>query len=133
MLEKQIFHKRALERDFKFCQAVRCDRWVFISGCISWDDTGLVKDPGNWDAQVSNVYTELKETLEHFGLTFSDVVKETVYCRDMEAMLGAAPVRAKIIGDAQPFAATWVEISRLVDRGLLLEVEMTAFGGGAAG
>jgi hypothetical protein len=37
------------------------------------------------------------------------------------------PVRAKIIGDAQPFAATWVD-SRPVDRGLLLEVEMTAFG-----
>lgn len=126
MASKEIFHKRALEREFKFCQAVRRGDWVFISGCISWDEAGEVKDAGNWNAQVRNVYTELKETLEHFGLTFSNVVKETVYCRDMEAMVGAASVRAKIVGDSQPFAATWVEISRLVDRGLLLEVEMIA-------
>jgi 2-iminobutanoate/2-iminopropanoate deaminase len=126
MTSKEIFHKRSLERDFKFCQAVRNGDWVFISGCISWDDRGAVKDPKNWDAQVRNVYTELKETLEHFGLTFSDVVKETVYCRDMDSMVAAAPARAGILGESLPFASTWVEISRLVDRELLLEVEMTA-------
>ena len=54
-----------------------------------------------------------------------DWAVEVAY-RDMDAMVAAAPVRAEIPGDALPFAATWVEVNRLVDRGLLLEIEVTA-------
>jgi 2-iminobutanoate/2-iminopropanoate deaminase len=126
MPKKTTYVKRQLEKDFNFCQAVRAGQMLFISGCISWDDEGKVLAPGDWDVQVRNVYEELRSTLAHFGLGFSDVVKETIYCRSMDSMVAAAPVRANALGDNEPFASTWVEISRLVDAGLLLEVEMTA-------
>jgi 2-iminobutanoate/2-iminopropanoate deaminase len=126
MPKKSVYVKRQLEKDFNFCQAVRAGQFLFISGCISWDEDGKVVAPDDWDGQVRNVYEELKATLAHYELGFSDVVKETVYTRSMDKMIASAPVRAEVLGDNEPFAATWVEINRLVDPGLLLEVEMTA-------
>lgn len=126
MPKKTVYSKRQLEKDFNFTQAVRAGQFLFISGCISWDEDGKVVAPDDWDGQVRNVYEELKSTLAHFGLGFSDVVKETVYTRSMDKIIGSASVRAEVLGDNEPFASTWVEINRLVDPGLLLEVEMTA-------
>lgn len=125
-MTKSIYRKRALEKEYNFCQAVRAGQFLFISGCISWDEKGEVLAPGDWPGQVRNVYEELKSTLAHYELTFSDVVKENVFCRSMDAMIGAASVRAEVLGANEPFASTWVEINRLVNPGLLLEVEMTA-------
>lgn len=127
MSQKRVFHVRPLETDFKFCQAVEAGGFVFISGCISWDKAGDPIHVNDWRAQLRVIYTELQETLAHFGLTFSDVVKETVYCSSMVAMVDAADVRANILGDCSPFAATWVEISRLVKPDLLVEIEMVAY------
>lgn len=129
MSHKRVYHVRPLENDFKFCQAVEAGDFVFISGCISWDKEGVPQHPTDWRGQLRVIYTELEETLAHFELTFSDVVKETVYCSAMDSMVEAAEVRAEILGDCTPFAATWVEISRLVNADLLVEIEMTAYRG----
>ena len=48
--------------------------------------------------EVRNVYEELKSTLAHFGLGFSDVVKGTVYTRTMDKDMGSAPVGAWVRG-----------------------------------
>ena len=69
-----------------------------------WDEDGKVVAPEDWDGQVRNVYEELKSTLAHFGLGFSDVVKETVYTRSMDKIIASAPVRAAVLGDNEPFA-----------------------------
>jgi 2-iminobutanoate/2-iminopropanoate deaminase len=126
MPEKLVYVQRPLEKDFNFCQAVRAGDFLFISGCLSWDHEGRVLAVGDWPGQIRNVYGELKATLARFGLGFSDVVKETVYCRSMDSMSDAAAVRAEILGESQPFTATWVEVNRLIHPDLLLEVEMTA-------
>jgi 2-iminobutanoate/2-iminopropanoate deaminase len=126
MPEKSVYEQRPLEKDFNFCQAVRAGGFLFISGCLSWDHEGRVLCAGDWPGQIRNVYGELEATLARFGLGFSDVVKETVYCRSLDAMAAAAGVRAEILGENLPFAATWVEVSRLIHPDLLLEVEMTA-------
>ncbi len=133
MPPKQVFHSRPLETDFKFCQAVMAGDFLFISGCISWDEAGNVTNEGDWRGQLRAIYSELRDTLGKFDLSFSDVVKETVFCRSMVSLVEAADVRAEILGDCVPFAATWVEISSLVNEKLLLEVEMTAYRSAARG
>lgn len=124
---KTLHHAReALENSFSFAQAVKAGNLLFISGCLSWDENGEPVGVGDINTQVTNVYAELRAILAAHGATFDHVVKETVFTTDMEAMVGAAHIRAEFLkGHAAP-AATWVEVKRLVKPEFLLEVEMTA-------
>lgn len=123
---EQVFNIRKAEQDFTFSQAIKAGNMLFISGTVSWDANAEPMAAGDMEAQVRNVYEELKVTLEAHGATFANVVKETVYTCDMDAMVSANPVRAGYFNDCAPPASTWVQISRLVHPDLLVEIEMTA-------
>jgi len=99
---------------------------VFISGCLSWDQNGDPVAISNLTEQVRNVYGELQSILQELRLSFSDVLKETVFCRSMDGMVAAAEVRAEFLAGHSPIASTWVEINRLVNPELLVEIEMIA-------
>lgn len=122
----QVFNLRQAEHDFVYSQAVRAGNLLFISGTVSWNDRAEPTGVGDMAVQVRNVYDELARTLKAHNATFADVVKETVYTCDIDAMVGAASIRAGYWADCAPPASTWVEVSRLVHPDLLLEVEMTA-------
>ncbi|AYJ84968.1 RidA family protein (plasmid) [Sphingomonas paeninsulae] len=125
-LQKNVLNFRAVEKDFSFSQAVRAGNLLFVSGCVSWDENANPVAVGDMAAQMDNVYKDLGRTLAAYNLTFNNVVKETMYTRDMDAMVGTASVRAGYYADCAPPASTWIEISRLVHPDLLLEVEIVA-------
>ncbi len=60
-------------------------------------------------------------------MSAANIIKETIYTRDMEGLIAANPQRLEYYRDVTPPASTWVEIKRLVHPDLLLEVEITAF------
>jgi len=114
----QEFNLREAEKIFAFSQSVKSGNMLFISGTLSWDENAEPLGVGDMSTQVQNVYEELLKTLKANGADFSNVVKETVFTRDMEALVEAAPVRAAFFKDCAPPAATNPE--------LLVEIEMTA-------
>ncbi len=126
MQERHRFHRRALEKAFVFAQAIKVGDLLFVSGCLSMDLDGNAIGKNDWDAQVDAVYQEIKNTLEEYGMAMDHIVKETVFCTDMEGMTGASDVRAQFFDPDHAPTATWVEISRLVNPDCLLEVEVIA-------
>jgi 2-iminobutanoate/2-iminopropanoate deaminase len=73
------------------------------------------------------VYADIDATLDAHGMNAGHVIKETVYTTDMKAIVAANRKRLEYYKDVTPPASTWVEIKRLVDPDLLIEVEITAF------
>lgn len=126
-IDKKIYHAReALEKGFSFAQAVQVDNVLYIAGCLSWDENGDPKDVGDIEAQVRNVYGDLRDVLAAHGATFENVVKENIYTKDMAAMVSAAPIRSEFLNGFKPPVSTWVQVVSLVKPEFLLEVEMTA-------
>jgi 2-iminobutanoate/2-iminopropanoate deaminase len=123
----QAYHLRPAEEAFAYSQAVKAGDLLFISGTVSWNEAAEPIAPGDMAAQVKVVYDELAKTLAAHGASFANVVKETVYTRDMEALVASADVRKAYFAECAPPASTWVQIARLVLPELLLEVEMTAY------
>ena len=124
----QIYHKRELEKGFYYAQAVKAGNTLYVSGCVSWDADGKIIGEGDMRAQVAAVYTDLKETLEANGASFQNVVKETVFTTDMEALEECNDVRTKFYKDADsaPPASTWIGCTCLAAPGLMLEIECIA-------
>ena len=122
----QIYHKRPdLEKDIYYAQACRVGNMLYVSGAVSWDAEGNIIGAGDMKAQVRQVYTDLKETLEANGASFQNVIKETVFTTDMEALIANNDIRIRFYEEAAsaPPAATWIGCASLAFPGLMIEVE----------
>lgn len=116
-LVKKVCHQgTAFEKEVGYCNTVRIGNTLYVSGAAA---------PGPMPDAVKNVYGSLKRTLASHGLTLAHVVKETVYATDLDAFIKHQAMRKAIYGDSYP-AATWVQVTRLYDPSLVLEVEVTA-------
>ena len=110
------FQNEATERSIGFCQAVRAGDVLYVSG---------VTGAAPMETAVPRVYDQLRRILDANGLTFADVVKETVYATDLDAFIKVSDARKPFYGSWLP-AATWVQVQRLYMPSFVVEVELTA-------
>src|SRR5579864_6361172 len=84
---KQVFHLNAYEKDFGFSQAVLIDKTMYISGSVAADQSGRLVAPGDMAGQMRAAYSNIQRTLAAHGAAFDEVVKETIYTTNMDALL----------------------------------------------
>jgi 2-iminobutanoate/2-iminopropanoate deaminase len=106
----------AFENQMGYCQAVRSGNTLYISGTAA---------SGDMPVAIGKVYGDLKKTLAAHGLTFADVVKETVYATDLDAFIKHHQVRKAMYTGGYP-VATWLQVPRLFTPTLVVEVELVA-------
>lgn len=99
-----------------YVQVLKVDNVLYISGAVALDIT---------PAGITQVYRALQKSLNSFGATFQNVVKENLYTTDMEAMQKHNAARKAFYKGDFP-AATWTQISRLYMPEAKLEVELVA-------
>ena len=95
-----------------------------MSGLTARTAQGIV-GRGDVGAQTRQVLESLKAILAEAGASLEDVVKVTVFIRNMADFKAIHEVRAQYFPKDPP-ASTMVEVSRLVDEDLLIEIEATA-------
>ena len=101
-----------------YTEAVLVDNVLYISG---WLDKGTIAE------QLQGLYVNLGKILKAYGATYQNVVKETLFTTDMEAVKSNNEVR-KVFYQGDYPAATWVQISRLYEgrKDAQIEVELIA-------
>ena len=111
------FHlAEAVEVSIGYCQAIRTDNRLYISG---------IAGQGDMATAVRSVYERLRKTLEQNGLSFNNVVKENVYTTDLDAFKASGELRKSYYATTLP-AATWVQVQRLFVPSLVVEIELVA-------
>ncbi len=103
----------------------RGGRTLYIAGQVGFDRDRTLVGPGDFRAQATQVFENLKAVLAAAGATFDDVVKMNTYVVDMSEIGALREVRASYMGDAKP-ASTLVQVVRLAREDLLLEIEAMA-------
>jgi len=117
-IKKEKFHwGRDQDTSAGYAQAVKIGNVIYISGSVSREIT---------PEGIRRVYEALEKTLQHYGATFQNVVKENLYTTDIEAMKQHNPARKAFYKNDFP-AATWVQVSRLFTAETKLEVELVAY------
>ena len=85
--------------------------------------------PGDMAAQIREVYRQVTIALAAAGCTWAEVIHIYTFTTDMDSYLAAErDIAPAYLGDHPP-ASTLVEVSRLVDRDWLVEVQVDAVGG----
>jgi 2-iminobutanoate/2-iminopropanoate deaminase len=123
---KQVFHLNPYETDFGFSQAVLIDKTLYISGSVAADQNGRLVAPGDMAGQMRAAYSNIQRTLAAHGADFEEVVKETIFTTDMDALLKASDLRFEYYAKERLPTTSWVQVQRLVDPGFLVEIEVIA-------
>jgi 2-iminobutanoate/2-iminopropanoate deaminase len=106
-----------------YSQAIRIDRWVFTSGQIPLQANGQLIEGGIIE-QAHQVFNNLQAVLAASGSSLKQVVKATVFLKDMNQFPELNQVYAHYFGDHKPARST-VEVSRL-PKDVLVEIEIIA-------
>ena len=129
-MPKQIVHSEKLARPVGvFSQAVKvpaAGHLVFVSGLVPRPPEGGTVGRGDVRAPTRYVLESLRAILAEAGGTLEDVVKVTVFIRNMERDFKAMhEVRAEFFPKNPP-ASSMLEVPRLVDPDHLIEIEAVA-------
>lgn len=117
--DKNILQRHQLgtwEDDIGYSGVVQVNNQLYISG-IACEGTTMA-------VAVKACYDTILPLLKKFSVTTEQIIKETIYTTDIDALIKAIPDRKAFFTKGHYPAATWVQVSRLYDPKHLLEVEL---------
>ncbi|NPA97462.1 MAG: RidA family protein [Crenarchaeota archaeon] len=125
MSKRIVFTDKAPKPVGPYSQGVLVDGWLFIAGQIPLDPaTGKLVE-GSFEDKVRRVLENVKAIVEAAGGSLENIVKVTVYLRDISKFSEFNKVYAQYFTKDPP-ARVVVEVSNL-PKGVDLEVEAIAY------
>jgi enamine deaminase RidA (YjgF/YER057c/UK114 family) len=107
-----------------YCHVVRADRHVWVSGCVGVKEDCSI--PESTVEQFRIALASVDAALRHAGAKPQHVVKVTIFMTDVSERPLINPQRIEYFGENRP-ASTLVEVSKLVDPRLKVEIEAIAY------
>lgn len=108
-----------------YSRAVRAGAFVAVAGTTAVDADGRVVGEGSVYEQTRFVLGKIGAALEEAGARYEDVVRTRMFVVNIAEWDEVARAHAEVFGKIRP-AATMVEVKRLIEPGLLMEIEVDA-------
>ena len=130
-MSKEIFSPATLPPPTGYSHVAKVNRGtlVYIAGQVSSDASGALVGEGNFEAQVEQVFKNVKLALEAAGATMADIVKLNTYLVaevSQDDLPKMRAIRDRYLNKEKPPASTLVVVSRLARPGWLIEIEAVA-------
>lgn len=107
-----------------YSQAVKAGNLLFVSGQVPFVPETMEIVEGDVQAQTRQSLTNVQAILKEAGADFSDVVKTTVFIKDMNEFAQINEVYGEFFGENKP-ARACVEVARL-PKDVKVEIEVIA-------
>ena len=108
-----------------YARAVRVGDVIHVSGTMATDELGELVGVGDAYQQTRQAIGNIKSALERLGAGLEDVVRTRVYVLNIDDWQAIGRAHGEFFGSIRP-ATTMVEVSRLIDRDMVLEIEAIA-------
>lgn len=108
-----------------YSRAIRIGDHIHVSGTTALKDGSLV---GQDDAyqQARQCLSNISHALESAGARMTDVTRTRIYVTDIDLWEDVGRAHREAFADVMP-ATSMVEISRLIDPAMLVEIEADAY------
>ncbi|TLY22449.1 MAG: RidA family protein [Nitrospirae bacterium] len=107
-----------------YSRAVRVGTSIYVSGSTAMTASGIV-GKGDPYAQTIQTLKKIEAALQQAGASLADVVRTRVYVADIDQWEDIGRAHGEVFGTIRP-ATTMVEVKRLIDPDMLVEIEADA-------
>ena len=107
-----------------YSRAVRVGNMIEVAGTTAMDGDKLI-GKGDVYAQTVFIFKKIEKALIEAGASLKDVVRTRMFIVDISRWEEAGKAHGEIFKNIKP-VATMVEISKLINEDLLIEIEVTA-------
>jgi len=108
-----------------YSRAVRVGNTIAVTGCAAVDENGQLVGEGDAYLQAQQCIKVIRTALEGTEAVLEDVVRTRMFVTDIEQWEDIARAHKEAFGEIMP-ATTMVEVSRLIDQRMLVEIEADA-------
>src|SRR5688500_20328486 len=108
-----------------YSRAVRVGNTVHISGTTATDASGRVVGAGDAYAQTRQALRNIESALARAGARLAHVVRTRIYVTDIGRWQEIGRAQGQTFGAVRP-ATSMVEVRRLIDPDMLVEIEADA-------
>ena len=112
------------EESFGYSRAVQIGNIIEVSGTTAIEDDKVI-GVGDVTLQTEFIIKKIEHTLVKAGFSLKDVVRTRIFMTDISLFEEVAKVHSYLFEDVMP-ASTLIEVSKLIDPDLLIEIEATA-------
>jgi enamine deaminase RidA (YjgF/YER057c/UK114 family) len=108
-----------------YSRAIKVGERIYVTGTTATDESGAIVGPGDAYAQTVQAIRNIERALVALGASLEHVVRTRMFVTDISRWEEYGRAHGEFFSEVMP-CATMVEVSKLVDPDMLIEIEVDA-------